>query len=291
VDHNDPFPLLDGLLRETLSDGALAGRRVALAGDLDGPRRALAAALTDGGAVLVDEPHEQRGLRGLVEPGTVLGAVARALDAPVVAVGCSPVARLVLGAAAGPAVVQALMRLTKLSLAGRTVAVLGYGDVGCSVARRVRALGGRVLVVEEEPLCALAAALDGHRVSELLEPVEVVIACERAAAIAELPAGALVASALPGRLPPVIGVVSRPGIVHAAGRDVVGAALLSPAGDGLAPEAADALLTLQGLALHRLACGGLEAGLHRLPRELDEAVAQAWLEQQARLEARTSERL
>ncbi|MDO8211962.1 hypothetical protein [Conexibacter sp. CPCC 206217] len=294
----DSSPLLDSLLRETLADRALEGCRVALAGDREGPRRRLAAALADGGAVLVDErpelaigpfAHEQRGVRGLVEPGTVLGAVARALDAPVVAIGCSQVARLVLRIAAGPAVVRGLARLTNLSLAGRTVAVLGYGDVGASVARSVRDVDGHVLVVEEEPLCALSAALDGHRVSETLEPVEVVIACERAAAISELPAGALVASALPGRLPPVIGVVTGPGIVHASGRDVIGAALLSPAGDGLAPGAADVLLTLQGLALHQLACDELEAGVHRLACESEEAVAQAWLERLALQEARTSE--
>ncbi len=293
MDATDPCPLLRGLLRETLEDGALAGRRVALSGPLEGPRAVLAAVLEEGGVELVaDEPEyaigpfarEQRGLRGLVEPGTVMGAVARALDAPVVAVGCSPVARMVIEAAAGPAVVQALLRRTNLSLAGRVVAVLGYGEVGCSVARSVRALGGHVLVVEEEPLLAFAAALAGHCVAEELDPAaEIVIACERAAAIAELPAGALVASALPGRLPPVLGVATRHGIVHAAGRDVLGGgvALLSPAGDGLAPEAADALLTLQGLALHGLADEQLEIGVHRLAPELEESVAQAWLERRA----------
>ncbi|HST39773.1 MAG TPA: hypothetical protein VLK58_09705 [Conexibacter sp.] len=302
MDPIDPCPLLDGLLRDTLADGALAGRRIALAGALEGPRATLAAVLADAGALLVEErpelaigpfAREQLGLRGLVEPGTVMGAVAHALDAPVVAIGCSPVARLVFSAAAGPAVVQALLRLTNLSLAGRCVAVLGYGDVGGSVARSVRALGGHVHVVEEEPLCALAAALDGHRVSEELgADAEIVIACERAAAIAELPAGALVASALPGRLPPVLGVVARDGIVHAAGRDVLrgGTALLSPSGDGLAPEAADALMTLQGMALHCLASGGLETGVHRLPHELEESVAQAWLERRT-VGARTSERM
>jgi hypothetical protein len=301
VDPLDPSPLLDGLLRETLADGALAGRRVALAGRIEGPRATLAAILREAGAELVDErpelaigpfAREQHGVRGLVEPGTVMGAVAHSLDAPVVAIGCSPVARLVFGAAAGPAVVQALLRLTNLSLAGRCVAVLGYGDVGSSVARSVRALGGHVHVVEDEPLCALAAALDGHRVSEELGDADIVIACERAAAIAELPAGALVASALPGRLPPVLGVVARDGIVHAAGRDVLrgGSALLSPCSDGLAPEAADALLTLQGMALHCLATGNLETGVHRLPHELEEAVAQAWLERRT-AGARTSERL
>lgn len=289
MDATEPCPLLDGLLRETLSDGALSGRRVALAGTREGPRARLAAVLADAGAELVEErpelaigpfAREQLGVRGLVEPGTVMGAVARALDAPVVAVGCSPVARLVFAAAAGPAVVQALLRLTNLSLAGRAVAVLGYGEVGASVARSVRALGGHVIVVEDEPLCALAAALDGHCVCEELSGAEVVIACERAASVAELPAGALVASALPGRLPPVLGVVARDGVVHAAGRDVLrgGSALLSPAGDGLATEAADALMTLQGMALHLLAGGELKTGVHRLPHELEEAVAQAWLE-------------
>ncbi len=46
-------------------------------------------------------------------------------------------------------------------LAGKTVLVAGYGDVGKGSARALRAFGARVLVSEIDPINALQAAMEG----------------------------------------------------------------------------------------------------------------------------------
>lgn len=51
------------------------------------------------------------------------------------------------------------------SICGATVVIAGYGPVGRGVARHIRALGGRVTVVDTDPTCALRAATDGCTVS------------------------------------------------------------------------------------------------------------------------------
>jgi adenosylhomocysteinase len=65
----------------------------------------------------------------------------------------------------GQSALDGIMRATNLLFAGRTVVVLGYGDCGVGVAARARGLGALVVVVEVDPVRALAAAMDGHRVT------------------------------------------------------------------------------------------------------------------------------
>ena len=64
----------------------------------------------------------------------------------------------------GQSALDGIMRATNVLFAGRTVVVLGYGDCGVGVATRARGLGGLVVVVEVDPVRALAAAMEGHRV-------------------------------------------------------------------------------------------------------------------------------
>ncbi len=54
-----------------------------------------------------------------------------------------------------------------VSLAGRTMGVVGLGDIGLAVARRSLAIGMRVLGVELDPVRASAAAALGVEVTEL----------------------------------------------------------------------------------------------------------------------------
>jgi adenosylhomocysteinase len=49
------------------------------------------------------------------------------------------------------------------------VVVVGYGDCGTGVAARARGLGAAVIVVEVDPVRALAAAMEGYRVLPGLE--------------------------------------------------------------------------------------------------------------------------
>jgi adenosylhomocysteinase len=57
-------------------------------------------------------------------------------------------------------------------IAGKVVAVLGYGDVGKCCAKSMRAYGARVLVTEIDPICALQAALEGFEVTTMEKAVK-----------------------------------------------------------------------------------------------------------------------
>ncbi|WP_291047969.1 adenosylhomocysteinase [Herbiconiux sp.] len=67
--------------------------------------------------------------------------------------------------AVGQSVVESFMRITNLMVPGRRFVVFGYGWCGRGVAHYLRALGGKVAVVEVDELKAFEAALDGFRVS------------------------------------------------------------------------------------------------------------------------------
>lgn len=69
--------------------------------------------------------------------------------------------------AVGQSVVESLMRITNLMVPGRRFVVFGYGWCGRGVAQYLRALGGRVAVVEVDELKAFEAALDGYRVGSI----------------------------------------------------------------------------------------------------------------------------
>jgi adenosylhomocysteinase len=65
----------------------------------------------------------------------------------------------------GQSSLDGIIRATNLLFAGKTVVVVGYGDCGSGVARRAAGLGARIVVVEVDPVRALAAAMDGHVVT------------------------------------------------------------------------------------------------------------------------------
>lgn len=64
----------------------------------------------------------------------------------------------------GQSAMDGIVRATNLLIAGSTVVVIGYGDCGQGVATRADGLGAKVVVVEVDPVRALAAAMDGHQV-------------------------------------------------------------------------------------------------------------------------------
>jgi len=57
-----------------------------------------------------------------------------------------------------------LKRATGVMVAGKIVAVAGYGDVGKGCAQSMKGLGARVLITEIDPICALQAAMEGYEV-------------------------------------------------------------------------------------------------------------------------------
>ncbi|PIE53179.1 adenosylhomocysteinase [Candidatus Fermentibacteria bacterium] len=58
-----------------------------------------------------------------------------------------------------------IKRATDVMVAGKTVVVCGYGDVGKGCCQSMRGFGARVIVTEIDPICALQAAMEGYEVT------------------------------------------------------------------------------------------------------------------------------
>lgn len=65
-----------------------------------------------------------------------------------------------------------IKRATDVMVAGKTVVVCGYGDVGKGCAQSMRGFGARVVVTEIDPICALQAAMEGFEVKTLEDVVD-----------------------------------------------------------------------------------------------------------------------
>jgi adenosylhomocysteinase len=199
----------------------------------------------------------------------------------------------------GQSTLTAILRLTNLNAAGKTVCVVGYGWVGKGLASYAEGLGARVVVVEIDPVAALEAYMDGHRILPLedaLPEAEIVITATGGIealdgdAFATLRDGVVLANA--GHHDREIDVTAlgpgedaRPGVTRhelpsGAGHAflLAGGRLVNIAGaDGHPVEIMDLSFSVQALAVHLLARGGLEPGLHRLPEELDREIARTKL--------------
>ena len=72
----------------------------------------------------------------------------------------------------GQSTFDGILRATALLLAGKRIVVVGYGWVGKGIAMRARGMGGRVTVVEVDPVKAIEAHLDGFEVSDVMSAAE-----------------------------------------------------------------------------------------------------------------------
>lgn len=105
-------------------------------------------------------------LRAMAEDGT--------LRLPVVAVNDSDTKHLFDNRyGTGQSVMDGLLRASNILIAGQNFVVVGYGDCGRGVADRADGLGANVIVVEVNPVRALAAAMDGFRVMTALDAAAV----------------------------------------------------------------------------------------------------------------------
>ena len=198
----------------------------------------------------------------------------------------------------GQSTLAAIDRLTNLNFAGREFCIVGYGWVGKGLARYARGQGGRVTVVEVDPVAALEAHMDGQRVAaleEALPDADVVIAATGAIdavpaeAIPLLKDGVLLANG--GHHEREIAIdalgpaeTARPGVeareIPGGGTAFVlvdGRQTNVAGGDGHPVEIMDLSFSVQALAVHLLARAGLEPGLHRFPAELDAEIARTKL--------------
>src|SRR5438067_586339 len=64
----------------------------------------------------------------------------------------------------GQSTVDGILRATNILLAGKHVAIAGYGWVGRGIASRMRGMGAHVAVIEVDPVRALEALMDGFTV-------------------------------------------------------------------------------------------------------------------------------
>lgn len=65
-----------------------------------------------------------------------------------------------------------IKRATDVMVAGKTVVVCGYGDVGKGCCQSMCGFGARVIVTEIDPICALQAAMEGYEVKTVEETFE-----------------------------------------------------------------------------------------------------------------------
>lgn len=204
----------------------------------------------------------------------------------------------------GQAVAGAVVQATGALVAGSTWVVAGYGPEGSGIAGCARGLGARVIVCEVDPLRALEAALDGHRVQPLAraaaEADVLVVAAEGkhvvgAREIEALRDGAVLANAGPAgveidlaalRAATLAAQRVRPQLDELRlldGRTVrlvaEGRPLAAPGGEGLPAAVADAALAGQALAaeyaLHNAMA--LERRVYAVPRVVDREVARVQL--------------
>lgn len=71
-----------------------------------------------------------------------------------------------------------IMRATDVMIAGKTVFICGYGDVGKGCAQAMIGQGAKVIVSEIDPICALQASMEGYTVAQLddvIDKVDIVI--------------------------------------------------------------------------------------------------------------------
>jgi adenosylhomocysteinase len=69
----------------------------------------------------------------------------------------------------GQSTIDGILRATNILLAGRKVAIAGYGWVGRGIASRMNGMGAHVAVIEVDPVRALEALMDGFRVMTVAE--------------------------------------------------------------------------------------------------------------------------
>ncbi|MAF89421.1 MAG: adenosylhomocysteinase [Euryarchaeota archaeon] len=69
----------------------------------------------------------------------------------------------------GQSTLDGIMRATSVLFAGKTVVVAGYGHCGRGLALRASGLGANVIATEVDPVAALKATLEGHRVMKMDE--------------------------------------------------------------------------------------------------------------------------
>lgn len=201
----------------------------------------------------------------------------------------------------GQSTIQAVLALTNFLMPGKRVAVIGYGWVGRGLANYVRALGGRAVVVEVDPIRSLDAFMEGHEVAPIADAVsdaDIVITATggmRAVGSAHFPhlkQNVVLANAGHHDLEIDVETLRQESSGVRTLREGVttfdwngkqlnvlaeGALVNIAGGLGHPIEIMDLTFAVQGLSSHELVVGDYAPGVHVLPRRLDEEIARARL--------------
>jgi len=194
---------------------------------------------------------------------------------------------------------DAIMRSTNLVVAGKSVIVVGYGWCGKGIARRALGLGARVTVCEVDPVRAVEALMDGHRVATVREAIASADILITATGCIDAVSGEALKQARDGLLLANAGhfdvEISKAGLTTLAvkkedvrpgveafhypdGRTVYllgdGRLVNLVLGDGHPAEIMDISFAVQALSLCHIADNKLTAGLHRVPESIDRDVAE-----------------
>ena len=73
----------------------------------------------------------------------------------------------------GQSSLDGIIRATNVLITGKTVVTVGYGWCGKGFATRAKGMGAHTVVCEVDPVLALSAVMDGHRVMSMAEAAEV----------------------------------------------------------------------------------------------------------------------
>lgn len=204
----------------------------------------------------------------------------------------------------GQTVWDALLRTTNLLIAGKKVVIAGYGWCGQGIAKYAAGLGAQIIVTEIDPTKALLAYMDGHAVMPMdkaAEAGDIFITATASQHVItarhfeKMKHGALICNA--GHFNRELDIAAleslavetaepRANIVAYKmpdGRELhliaSGALVNIAAADGHPIEIMDLSFALQALSAEYLVKhGSLPAGVHRVPEEIDQAVAAVKLE-------------
>lgn len=204
----------------------------------------------------------------------------------------------------GQSTIDGIMRATNMLLAGKVFVVCGYGWCGRGVAARARGMGSAVYVCEVNPIRALEAAMDGFEVMRLedtLKYADIIVTATgnkhvvSGDTLKKIKDGTILANT--GHFNVEIDVeyleknkkskrVVRDGVEEYVldGKKVYllaeGRLVNLVTAEGHPPDVMDMSFANQALAAEYLVKnrGKLKVGIHTIPKELDEMIAQLKLE-------------
>ncbi len=198
----------------------------------------------------------------------------------------------------GQSTIDGILRATSVLFAGKTVVVGGYGQCGSGIAERARGMGSNVVVTEVNPTLALRAVMDGFRVmpmSEAAELGDIFISATGDVDIitgdhfTKMKSGAIVANS--GHFNVEINIheleklskekkIVRDNVEKYTLKDgriiymlAEGRLVNLAAAEGHPSEVMDMSFANQALAVKYINENKLAAGVHQIPKEVDERVA------------------